>query len=56
LNETLIENKNIEKIDLKLNRITSKGIYYLKESLKQNQNIKEIKFSCKKSNLKKGIK
>jgi hypothetical protein len=55
LNEILLENKNIEKLDLsckitkitKGNYITSEGVIYLKESLIKNKFLKEISFSCK---------
>jgi hypothetical protein len=55
LNEILLENKNIEKIDLscklfknnKGNNITLIGIIYLKESLIKNKYLKEISFEGK---------
>jgi hypothetical protein len=37
---------NIQKIT-KGNNITSKGVFYLKESLIKNQFLKEINFECK---------
>jgi hypothetical protein len=51
----LLENKNIEKIDLrgklfkitKDNKITSNGLICLKESLIKNQFLKEISFEGK---------
>jgi hypothetical protein len=55
LNEILLENKTIEKIDLrgrllkitKGNNITTNGIICLKESLIKNKFLKEISFSGK---------
>jgi predicted transcriptional regulator len=48
LNEILKENKKIENINLQGNyNITSKGINFLKESLKTNQFLKEISFPSK---------
>jgi hypothetical protein len=56
-----LENKKIEKINLscklfkiiKANGITSKGLKFLKKSLKKNQFLKEIGFSGKKLKIKK---
>jgi hypothetical protein len=55
LNEILLENKNIEIIDLssklfkynKGNNITSKGVFFLKDSFIKNQFLKEISFRGK---------
>jgi hypothetical protein len=55
LNEILLENKNIEIINLasklsiiiKGTKIKSKGLIYLKESLKKNQFLKKINLGGK---------
>jgi hypothetical protein len=55
LNEIFLENKKIEKIDLgckytkikKGNQITSKGLFFLKDSFQKNQYLKEIIFTGK---------
>jgi hypothetical protein len=52
INEILLENKKIEKMDLrcklskiiKVNQISSNGVNCLKESLIKNQFLKEISF------------
>jgi hypothetical protein len=56
LNEILLENKKIEILDLsckffkiiKDNKITSIGVFFLKDSLIKNKYLKEISFQGKK--------